>query len=204
MKKVLVGFFMDGKSGGIDQYLLYFLRSVSSDCIQIDFLTNKIDPELQSILSGYGSRIFEIANLKHPVRQYHQVRRLIKEEQYEVVYLNISTAIDCVAAIAAKKEKVEKRLLHSHSSGNDCVNPIKRYCFNLLHYLCRCFLFQTGTHFYGCSKKAGLWMFPKKIVNSKRFEVIYNAIDQEKFRYDQGIREEVRKDLGLTLSLIHI
>ena len=64
MKKVLVGFFMDGKSGGIDQYLLYFLRSVSSDCIQIDFLTNKIDPELQSILSGYGSRIFEIANLR--------------------------------------------------------------------------------------------------------------------------------------------
>ena len=60
--------------------------------------------------------------------------------------------------------------------------------------MCRCFLFQTGTHFYGCSKKAGLWMFPKKIVNSKRFEVIYNAIDQEKFRYDQGIREEVRKD----------
>ena len=94
MKKVLVGFFMDGKSGGIDQYLLYFLRSVSDDSTQIDFLTNKIDPELQSTLSSYGSRIFEISNLKHPVRQYHQVRKLIKEEQYEIVYLNISTAID--------------------------------------------------------------------------------------------------------------
>lgn len=202
MKKVLAGFFMDGKSGGIDQYLLYFLRTVSDGNIQIDFLTNKIDLKLQSLLSSYGSRIFEIADLKHPIRQYHQVRRIIREEQYQIVYLNISTAIDCIAAIASMHEHVEWRLLHSHSSGNDCQNWIKRYSFNLLHYVCRVFLFHTGTHFYGCSKKAGLWMFPKKIVNSEQFEIIYNAVDRDKFCYRQDIREKVRREMGITDSIV--
>ena len=37
MKKLLVGFIMDGKSGGIDKYLLNFLTKVSNEEVRIDF-----------------------------------------------------------------------------------------------------------------------------------------------------------------------
>ena len=50
MKKLLVGFIMDGKSGGIDKYLLNFLTKVSNEEVRIDFLTNEIDVELQTEL----------------------------------------------------------------------------------------------------------------------------------------------------------
>ena len=46
-RKILVGFIMDGKAGGIDRYLLNFLENVWNEEIQIDFLSNEVDEELK-------------------------------------------------------------------------------------------------------------------------------------------------------------
>lgn len=197
MKKVLIGFFMDGKAGGIDKYLLNFLEVVSEENVHMDFLTNEIDGELKDKLQSYHSRLFAVANLKHPLKQYAQVRRILRKGKYDAIYLNISTAIDCIAAIASKHEKVPKRIIHSHSSGNDCENAVKRLVFDLIHSVCRLFLWRNGTHFYGCSEKAGEWLFPKRIVCSEKFRVIYNAVDRKIFQYDEAVRKEVREELGI-------
>ncbi len=145
MKKLLVGFIMDGKSGGIDKYLLNFLTKVSNEEVRIDFLTNEIDVELQTELKKFHSNLYAIANLKHPVSQYRQVCR-IKEGQYDAVYLNISTAIDCIAAIA-KAFGGGERMIHSHSSGNDCESALKRNLFNGIHSSAACFYIDTEQNF---------------------------------------------------------
>ena len=72
MKKILAGFIMDGHSGGIDKYLLNFLKNVNNENVQVDFLTNEVDKELEIYLKRYGSSIFPIANLRHPRAQYRQ------------------------------------------------------------------------------------------------------------------------------------
>lgn len=196
-QKILVGFVMDGKGGGIDKYLLNFLDNVWNEELQIDFLSNETDKELEQYLQKYHSRIFAIANLRHPFSQYRQVKELIKREKYNIVYLNISTAIDCIAAIAAKHCRVERIMLHSHSSGNDCESTMKRKIMDSIHYICRSFFYRFGTEYYGCSEKAGEWMFPKKIVKSSGFQTIFNAVDINKFSFNKQIREEVRLELGL-------
>lgn len=197
MKKILIGFIEDGRAGGVDRYLLNFLDTVWEKEVQIDFLTNKADQELQQKLSEKNVRLFEISTLKHPLRQYRQARRLIQKYQYDVTYLNISTAIDCAAAWAAKKEKVPVRILHTHAAGNDCENDFVRWMFNCIHYMCRTVLYRTGTKFYGCSRKAGLWMFPRHIVESECFQVIFNAVNTEEFRFHQQTREQMRAELGV-------
>lgn len=198
MKKILVGFIMDGKAGGIDKYLLNFLKKVSSEDVKIDFLTNEINSELKEELHKFNSDLYAIANLKHPIAQYRQVCRIIREGRYEAIYLNISTAIDCIAAIAAKHTGVKRRMIHSHSSGNDCESTLKRNIFNMVHKFCRLFLYRYGTEFYGCSIKAGEWLFPKKIVNSEKFSVIHNAVDRGKYEYSVEKREKIRSELGIT------
>lgn len=197
MRKILIGFIENGKAGGVDRYLLNFFETIWNEEVQIDFLTNEIDKELQKMFEEKNVRLFQTASLKRPVRQYRQVRKLIQKYQYDTVYLNISTAIDCAAAWAAKKENVPMRILHSHASGNDCENVLVRFLFNMIHYFSKITLYHTGTKFYGCSKKAGLWMFPKRIVESERFRVIFNAVDAEKFRYDAQVRNNIRNELGL-------
>ena len=162
MKKVLIGFIMDGTGGGIDGYLLNFLETVGGEDVQMDFLTNHIDEGLRQRLEKYHSRLFEIPSLHHPFKQYARVCHLIQKNHYDIVYLNISTAIDCVAALAARKCMVKKRVLHCHASGNDCSNALKRLVFNSIHKICRLFLvpdrhrvlrcFQTGRR-VGISEK---------------------------------------------------
>lgn len=39
MKKILVGYIMDGSKGGIDRYLLRFVEQVWEEGMQIDFLS---------------------------------------------------------------------------------------------------------------------------------------------------------------------
>lgn len=196
-KKILIGFIMDGKSGGIDKYLLNLLENIWTEDLQIDFLSNEVNAELETYLKKYHSTIYPIANLRHPFSQYRQVKNLIEKEGYEIVYLNISTAIDCIAAIAAKKCRVPRILLHSHSSGNDCETIWKRKILDGIHKFCRLFFFRFGTEYYGCSIKAGEWMFPKKLVNSNQFSTIFNAVDSTKFVFQEKICHEVRSEFGL-------
>ena len=196
-QKVLVGFIMDGKGGGIDKYLLNFLENVWYKGLQIDLLTNEIDLDLQSYLKKYDARIFQISNLRHPISQYKQVKELILKEKYDIVYLNISTAIDCIAALAAHVCKVKRILLHSHSSGNDCETTWKRKLLDTIHYVCRTVFYRFGTEYYGCSEKAGEWMFPNKIVHSNQFTTIFNAVNLDEFKFDSKMREDVREEFCL-------
>ena len=48
-KKILVGYIMDGTSGGIDRYLLRFIEQVWEEDIQIDFLSDRSAYELKNI-----------------------------------------------------------------------------------------------------------------------------------------------------------
>ena len=49
-KKILVGYIMDGTSGGIDRYLLRFIEQVWEEDIQIDFLSDRSAYELKKRL----------------------------------------------------------------------------------------------------------------------------------------------------------
>lgn len=201
MRRILVGFIVDGKAGGIDKYLLNFLEAVRQrevgDEIQMDFLTNKVDEELKQYLAQYHSELYAIASLRHPLKQFRQVCDILDKRHYDMVYLNVSTAIDCIAAFAAKEMGIPERAIHSHSSGNDCESALQRFIYNAVHRVCKIFFYRAGTRFYGCSTKAGEWIFPKRIVNSGQFEVIYNAVDRSRFQYNVALRAEIRRELGI-------
>ncbi len=197
MKRILAGFIGDGKAGGVDRYLLNFVEAVHGEEVQVDFLTNEINSDLEKHLEKYRTKLYTVTTLKHPFRQYRQVCSVLKENAYDMVYLNLSTAIECTAAFAARKMNVKERVLHSHSSGNDRQNALERFIYNAIHSVCRLFLYRAGTRFYACSVKAGEWLYPKKIVKSDKFEVIFNAVDRNRFCYRRDIRWEVRAELGL-------
>ena len=195
--KILVGFIMDGKAGGIDKYLLNFLEQVHNECVQVDFLTNHIDANLKQKLEQYDSHLYEVANLKQPNLQYRQICDIIQKNKYDVTYFNISTAISRIGPQAAFDCNVPIRVIHSHSTGNDCSNPYKRKLLDFLHNKYKKQLYKTANRFYACSKKAGLWMFPESIVESDKFKVIHNAVDTKKFAYNINTRQQMRKNLGV-------
>ena len=80
-----------------------------------------------------------------------QIKKIIKSNGYDIFYLNISTAIAFPAAKAAYDAGVRKIIIHSHTTGIDEENTLKRLAFEQLHNRCKKKLYKYGTDFYACS-----------------------------------------------------
>ena len=194
---VLVGYVIDGKSNGIDKYLLHMLDVMKQEDISFDFLPNHKTPELEAIFGAYHAGVIEMPSLKHPVGQYRFVNQLIQKEKYDVAYFNISEAFNAIGALAAHHAGVKKVIVHAHSSRVDSAITSVRLARTGIHKVFRPILAKAATDYCACSDYAGKWMFPEKIRRSCHYHVIHNAIDVSKFRYDEGVRNKVRDDLNL-------
>ncbi len=198
MKKILIGYMIDGKSGGIDKYILNVLEQIKDEDVKIDCLTNHIDEDLEKILSNMGVSLIEIPNLKHPMSQYKRMKKVIEENQYDVAYFNISEAFNSIGAFAANRMKVRKVVVHSHSAGIDTSSSMKRRIRRICHEIAkRVILSSSVTDFYACSHKAGEWMFTAKTIDDGKLNVINNAINVNKFSFNKETREKVRSELQI-------
>lgn len=202
MEKILVGYLIDGKHSGIDKYLLNVLKMVSSKQIHFDFLTIYKNEKLEQYLRTYEANLYEIPSLKHPVEQYKKVKQLVQKNNYTIAYFNISEAFNSVAIKAARDCGIKKIIVHSHSAGIDSHNPIKRMVRFALHCIGKQFLTYWATDFFACSKKAGQWMFPNSIISGRRLQLVQNAIDADRFAYNEEVRIRVRKELGLEKAFV--
>lgn len=197
MKQVLIGAVMDGKAGGIDRYILNLFRELNQKTAEFDFFTNAITEPLQKDLQAQGSALLQTAGFAHPLRAYRDFKRIFTEKRYDTAYFNLSTALGLIGPMAAKKCGVPKIVIHSHTTGCDITNPYMRKLMTILHKLSRAVLYRFGTDFYACSKEAGEWMFPKKVVDGNAFQIVQNAIYTQKFVLNEKLRAEMREKLGV-------
>ncbi len=202
MTRILVGYLTDPKISGIDRYLLTMLENLKDTSLQIDFLTLKKTSELEERLRPYHSRLFQVSSLRHPLRQYLETKKILEKGHYEVAYWNISAAINLIGAWAAKAAKVRKNIIHSHNSYVDGRSKIKREVCAALHRCAKPWLQHLGTDFVACSQKAGEWLFTKKSRRSNHYQVIHNTVRVDRFLYDESIRKDMRRQLGIENRLV--
>ncbi len=200
-KKLLMGFVMNGKAGGVDKYILNCIKILSNK-YKIDVLTNQDTEELRENLDKQGIKLIVVSSLKNPIQQYKELVELLDSNKYDVVYLNTSTAIMLPLVIAAKKCKVPKRIVHSHSSGIDVNNKLKKMVLMVTHNCCKPVMCKMANQYFACSKKAGEWLFGEKNVNTDLFEIIPNAIELSKYKFDEECRWNLRKELNVEDSLV--
>lgn len=201
IKKMLVGFLIDGKHSGIDKYLLGFAKVAKENGVILDFLTDKIDADLSAKLSADGFGLIQIPSLKKPLEQYRAIKKILEGSDYDAVYYNISEAFNCTGILAAKKCGIPVRIVHSHSAGVDKANKYVREFRTFLHKCFRSIIAKNANVFYACSERAGKWMYDCD------FKIIYNSVDTKKFSFDPQKRVSVRNELGIsetTPVLVHV
>ena len=195
---VLIGYLIDGKSSGIDKYIIRMLGTLKEKDIKFSCLTNEKTTDLQKVFSNYpGIQIIEIPSLKHPLKQFQFLCELMKKNAYDEVYLNISESFNCITAVAASYCHINRIIVHSHSTQPGGRKFVKRMSRKFLHEIIRPFWQYIATDYRACSEEAGKWMFTKKIRNSGRYEVIPNVIDSSRFIYNEDTRKRMRVDLGI-------
>lgn len=184
---------MTDNLGGIETYLINYYRNIDKNKIQFDF-TNIYPNKLcfQDEMESMGAKIYKVSSYyKHPIKYIKEVKRIIKENNYNIVHCNMNSAAMLYPLIAAKFAGARVIIAHSHNASSD-----KGFVKMLLHNINKHFIPLFATDYVGCSKLAGSWFFSKRIINSDKFKVINNAIDVDNFKFNKELRIKKRNELG--------
>lgn len=185
-------------NGGQESFIMNMYRNIDRNKVQFDFFTpyycdnENIKKEIEtlggSVFCGGGS--FEQKGRKKDFIK--KLKDFLKINKYEVVHIH-SGSIFALAfgAKIAKKNGVKKIIVHSHASG---VNSLK---YKIIKTISKPIFLKNATNYCACSKLAAEWKFPKKIINEKKYKIIKNGIDLEKFNFKDEIRKEYRRKLNL-------
>lgn len=183
--------------GGLETMIMNCYRNIDREQIQFDFIVHRsfrsdYDDEIETL----GGKIYRLPRLNPFSLKYKTalVQFFRNHPEYRVVHCHL----DCMSALplaAAKQCGVPVRIAHAHSN-----NQIRNWKYPLKKIYMRK-IPAVATHFFACSEEAGRWMFPGQNVS-----FIKNGIDTSSFSYNEMVRNEVRRELGLEkcLTIAHV
>lgn len=188
--------------GGVEAVVMNYYRNIDHKKIQFDFIcdndsTNIPYEEIESL----GGQVILVPPYQKVFSYQKKLKKVLKENNYKIVHSHIN-ALSVFPLRAAQKVGVNVRIAHSHSTTNK-----KEWKKNLIKIVLRPFSKIYATDYFACTEHAGRWMFGNKAFNEEKVFVMNNAIDLDKFKYDENIRILKRKELGIddnTLVIGHI
>lgn len=188
--------------GGVESVVMNYYRNIDRNKVQFDFLCSESSTDIPyEEIEKLGGRVFIVPNYTKVVKYQKELQKIFKENNYKIVHSHIST-MSVFPLRAAKKAGVPIRIAHSHSTTN-----MKEKKKNLLKQVLRPFSRVYATDYMCCSELAGRWLFGNKEYDKGNIYLLNNAIDLDKFKYNESLRKEKRKGLGInddTLVIGHV
>lgn len=188
--------------GGVESVVMNYYRHIDRNKIQFDFIcdddsTNIPYEEIEKL----GGKVILIPPYQKAIKYHKSLKKVLKDGNYKIVHSHINV-LSVFSLFAAKCAKVPVRIAHSHSTTNK-----KEWNKNLLKQVLRPFSKVFATDYMCCSELAGRWLFGNKEYDKGNVYLLNNAIDLDKFKYDEKIRKQKRKELNIkddTLVIGHI
>ena len=192
MKKVLV-FGITDNPGGIESVIMNYYRHFDKKSISLDFLCNTEIVAYEEEIKSLGGNIYKICARSKNYRQYK--KNMIdfykkNANKYDSIWVNVCSLANIDYLKYAKKYGIKKRIIHCHNSQN-----MDSFARGILHRINRIMIKKYATDFWSCSTEASQWFYNQKIINSKKYLLVNNAIDIKKFEYNPRIRDMIRKKL---------
>ena len=189
--------------GGVDAYVFSHYKYMDWNRFRFDFMTTYAGFQDAPQYRQYPHtvNILPLAGAKK-TDEFIRTVRTILENQYDAVHLHTSFWTGTLIEEVAKDMGVPRVIIHAHSSYADEKSKEKRqYILERHEEIKRSFEADLATDYWACSQKAADWLFGKQI-SRERIVIMKNAIEVERFRFDQQKRDSVRKKLGLENFLV--
>lgn len=188
--------------GGVEAVVMNYYRHIDHAKIQFDFICDSDSTNIPyDEIEELGGKVILVSPYQHIISYLKELKVILKEGKYRIVHSHIN-ALSVFPLYAAKKVGVPIRIAHSHSTTNK-----KEWKKNLLKQILRPFSKRYATDYICCSELAGRWLFGDKVYDNGEVYLLNNAIDLDKFAYDEDVRKAKRKELNIsddTLVIGHI
>lgn len=181
--------------GGLESTIMNYYRNIDRTKVQFDFLTHRPKTEKKDYddeILSFGGRIYHLPKLNpFSIIYLKKLNEFFEEHrEYKIVHVHQ----DCLSGIILKTAKncgVPVRIAHCHSSSQD---KGFKYC---IKNICKRNIKTEATKLFACGRESGRWMF-----NTNNFEVLPNAINAERYRFNDQIRKEIRESLHMDDSFV--
>ncbi len=188
--------------GGVEAVIMNYYRNIDRTKVQFDFICDEDSTNIPyDEIKKLGGQVI-ICPPYQKIFEYEKfLIDLFKKKSYKIVHSNIN-ALSVFPLRAAKKAGVPVRIAHSHSTTNK-----KEWKKNLVKQTLKPFSKKYATDYFACSEHAGRWLFGNKTLEQGKVIIINNAIDLDKFKYDEKLRKTKRKELEIkddTLVIGHV
>lgn len=186
--------------GGEQAMIMNIYEKIDRNIIQFDFICDHEEYDgLKDKAIELGAKIyfvpsFKLTNIREIKKAWEKF--FCEHKEYKILHVHERGYVSIFVKIA-KKHGV-KVICHSHNTSNG--NTIKGLIKTILQKSIR----YNADYFFACSLEAGKWLFGNKIVNNKRYHILNNAIDTDKFVFNEKIREEYRKKYNIDNKKVFI
>lgn len=180
--------------GGAESRIMELYRNIDRNKVQFDFLvhTDKKGHYSDEIVN-LGGKIYSVPRFK--LINYMEYQTALKRffdthTEFAAVHGHMTSTASIYLPIA-KKAGIPLTIAHARSAGVD--KGIKGYITKFL----RSSLNKKADYCFTCSKEAGIAVYGKRWVEKGNVWTIPNAIDAKRFEYNEDVRKQVRKELGI-------
>lgn len=184
--------------GGVSSLMLDIQSGLDRDKLNFDYIVyhDRKDPQ-EDRAFALGARKLVADAGKIRIKLFKGIVRFVRkikvfrDNNIKILHYNGGAAACFVTLLAAKIGGVKYITFHSHNGGiSNCGKMI-----SLLSRICKPFLSLVVDDFWACSTKAAEFSFPKHIVKEKKYYIMPNAINVDKFALDSDVRATTRNEL---------
>ncbi len=183
------------ESGGIESFLRNVLNHADISELDIDIVAAEIKESVfTKPLQELGVRFVELSgNQRKLASNYRKFRKLLNERKYDAVHVNAFQALSLYYLYLAQQAGVPVRIAHSHNTAlrKSLAKELKLF----VHRRARIKFTRFSTELWACSKAAAMFLFSPKELEKRGFRFIPNGIDTDRFRFDPGVRLQIRNEL---------
>lgn len=182
-------------AGGVESLLYSYYTNFDKDKIQFDFVifgesVGTFGKKFQKL----GSKIYKVPYMKDKGLLYLLVKLfkvIYKNRDYDVIHVhrNLKSGIILFFAFILG---IKVRIVHSHnySPNESMLDKLKKWLLSIPISL-------FGTNKFACGRDASRWLYGNRAYEHGETYVMNNAINLEKYNYDEKKRIKMRESLGV-------
>lgn len=190
----IIHFGLSGNPGGIETYLLKVASSIDGSKYSFSFIdgssVNSV-PCFYEEFKALNCSFYQVCPRRQSVlKNKRDLNNLFKNHHFDVLHFHVNTLSYIEPVLMALKHGV-KVIIHSRNAGTR-----GSFITNALHFFNQKRIEALGNKItrVAVSELAGKWLFG----DQKKFIILNNGVNTQKFYFDKNARDEVRKDLKIS------
>jgi glycosyltransferase involved in cell wall biosynthesis len=189
--------------GGIETFITNVLGNLDELRYELSLVVvTKVTNEYDELLLSHHVKVHVLVKsaTPNPIQRFRQglpaFNTYLRTHETDIIHFNLSDSIDLLYVALAKRHGVKARIVHSHNSS---VNAQWK---RIAHTVCKELVQHTPNYFLACSDAAAKWLFPKDVYKTQNYVTIKNAIDLQKYLFDERTRQRIRNQYKWTDKIV--